>query len=72
MFLRAVYFIDAPLSKDDIVKISSALLIDKVLEDFKVSPGIFSKKPLENEIIIAYNPGVFDSFVCFVGYLFNH
>jgi len=61
VFLRKVFFIEASLKEEDIIKISSSLLTDKVLDDFKVSNGVFPKRPSWNEVVIAYNPGVFDS-----------
>lgn len=59
---RSTYFIDADvLSRSEAEDIAARILIDPITEDFSVSEGIFSERPHDDEIIIAYNPGVFDT-----------
>ncbi len=58
---RKIYFIDSNLGIKEIEKIAVNLLADPVTKKYKISQGIFEKKPSFNEVMIIYRPGVFDS-----------
>ncbi len=60
VFSRKVYLLDADLFQKDIETIASQLLIDPVLEEYKIHKGMFDKAPDKGEILITYNPGVSD------------
>jgi len=61
IYSKKIYFIEGEaLTDDDINNISSKLLIDSVTETFSIDKGLFSKEPQSNEILIVFNPGVFD------------
>ncbi|MDD5069744.1 MAG: phosphoribosylformylglycinamidine synthase subunit PurL [Candidatus Omnitrophica bacterium] len=60
IFSHKVFFLDSELKKSDIESLAKQLLIDPVLETYSINQGIFSEKPEDNQIIVAYNPGVSD------------
>lgn len=60
VYLRPVYLIDADINDSDMRSIADALLIDPVIENYRVSRGFFETVPSESEILVTYNPGVSD------------
>ncbi|MDD5441494.1 MAG: phosphoribosylformylglycinamidine synthase subunit PurL [Candidatus Omnitrophica bacterium] len=60
VFQHLAYYLDCGLSKDDIEIIASKLLVDPIVQDYRISQRFFESRPSENQIIITYNPGVCD------------
>lgn len=61
LITRKIYFIDAELKLSRIEQIAEQLLIDPIIEKYSIQAGIFTKKPSQQELMVVYHPGVFDS-----------
>ncbi|MBU1122391.1 MAG: phosphoribosylformylglycinamidine synthase subunit PurL [Candidatus Omnitrophica bacterium] len=61
VYCRKSYLIEAISARSDIEKVADSILIDPVVETYRLIEGVFNSKPKDNEILITHNPGVCDT-----------
>lgn len=62
-----VYFIEGQLNFARVNKIARLLLADPVIQSYQVSRGFFPKKPCSGEVMVIYQPGIFDPVAASLG-----
>lgn len=60
VYCRKVYFLESELLPVDIKRIAELLLTDPIIESYRLTQGLFDKKPESNEILITHNAGTCD------------
>ncbi len=63
VYSRKVYFIEADFDHKQAERVASELLTDPLIEDYFLTQGLFNVCPPDNQILITYNPGVYDSII---------
>jgi len=63
VYSRKIYFIEGDFKREQVEKIAAELLIDPIVEDYFLSSGFFEVFPSDNQILITYNPGVYNSLI---------
>ncbi|MDD5195340.1 MAG: AIR synthase-related protein, partial [Candidatus Omnitrophica bacterium] len=60
VYSRSTFLIESALERSSIDRIASTLLVDPIIQEYRISKGIFVVEPEPDEVLITYNPGVCD------------
>ncbi|MFH1769006.1 MAG: phosphoribosylformylglycinamidine synthase subunit PurS, partial [Candidatus Omnitrophota bacterium] len=56
VYTKKIYFIESDASEKNIEIICQELLVDSVIEDYRLKQGFLPRRLTDQEIIITYNP----------------